>query len=158
MTSSEPVLVVRLATNGDAGHVGTLLHEFNTEYNEPTPGPAALALRMEQLIQGDDTVVLLAGDGPDGLAVLRFRLAIWSAGLECYLAELYVRPNLRGRGLGRALLEAALDIARERGADTMDLGTDDTDMVAHHLYESLGFSKLSYGDHGPTMYVFERDL
>ena len=43
---------------------------------------------MRRLLDGGDTLVLLAGDGPDGLAVLRFRAAIWSAGLENYLAEL----------------------------------------------------------------------
>ena len=45
-------------------------------------------------------MVLLTGDGPDGLAVLRFRPSLWSEGLECYLAELYVVPRLRGRGWG----------------------------------------------------------
>jgi ribosomal protein S18 acetylase RimI-like enzyme len=56
-----------------------------------------------------------------------------------YLAELYVVPALRGRGLGRALLEAAMDVARERGADRMDLGTSDDDIAARALYERLGF-------------------
>src|SRR5438132_10978303 len=61
--------------------------------------------------------LLLAGAGPDGLAVLRFRPSIWSEALECYLAELYVMPAQRGRGLGRALMNAAMDLARETGAD-----------------------------------------
>jgi GNAT superfamily N-acetyltransferase len=100
----------------------------------------------------------LAGEGPDGLAVLRFRPAIWSSGLECYLAELYVRPSYRGRGLGRALMEAALREARERGAGTMEIGVDEPDLVARRLYESLGFSNRSGGDTGPIMYLYELDL
>ena len=83
---------VRRADADDAAVVGRLLHDFNREFDEPTPEPAALAGRLGQLIEGGDTLVLLAGDGPDGLAVLRFRAAIWSSGLECYLAELYVTP------------------------------------------------------------------
>jgi GNAT superfamily N-acetyltransferase len=75
---------------------------------------------MRQLLDGGDTLVLLAGDGPDGLAVLRLRPAIWSAGLESYLAELYVTPARRGQGPGRGLMDAALREARERGADTME--------------------------------------
>jgi ribosomal protein S18 acetylase RimI-like enzyme len=149
---------VRVAGAGDLASIGQLLHDFNTEYDDPTPGPTALAVRLKQLVDGGDTVVLLAGDGPDGLAVLRFRLALWSTGLECYLAELYVPPSLRGRGIGRALMDAALDSARERGADSMDLGTDETDTVARHLYERLGFTNLAGGDHGPVMYVYEREL
>src|SRR5580698_11024059 len=105
---------VRLADRDDAADIGRLLYDFNREFDEPAPPPAALAERLRQLIAGGDTVVVLGGDGPDGLAVLRFRAAIWSDGLECYLAELYVRPARRGQGLGRGLMEAALREARGR--------------------------------------------
>ena len=113
---------------------------------------------MTDLIAGGDTIVLLVGESPDGLAVLRFRQAIWSSGLECYLAELYVRPPRRGHGLGRALMEAALREARTRGADTMEIGVDEPDLAARRLYESLGFSNRSGGSAGPLMYVYELDL
>ena len=148
---------VRLADRDDADAIGRLLYAFNREFDEPAPAPSALAERMRQLLDGGDTLVLLAGDGPDGLAVLRFRMAIWSTGLECYLAELYVTPAQRGQGLGRALMDAALREARDRGADTMDIGVDEPDLAARRLYESLGFSNRS-GPDGPLMYVYERDL
>ena len=149
--------LVRLAGPDDADAIGRLLHAFNREFDEPAPEPAALAERMRQLLDGGDTLVLLAGDGPDGLIVLRFRAAIWSTGLECYLAELYVTPARRGQGLGRALVQAALREARDRGADSMDIGVDEPDVAARGLYESLGFSNRSGGD-GPLMFVYERDL
>jgi ribosomal protein S18 acetylase RimI-like enzyme len=152
------VYLVRLADRDDAGRIGQLLYDFNREFGEPAPAPSALAQRLRQLIEGGDTLVLLAGDGPDGLAVLRFRAAIWSSGLECYLAELYVAPARRGQGLGRALMEAALREARVRGADTMDIGVDEPDLAARHLYESLGFTNRAGGAGGPLMYVYERDL
>jgi ribosomal protein S18 acetylase RimI-like enzyme len=150
--------VVRLAGPDDAAAVGRLLYDFNREFDEPTPAPSALAERIRQLLAGGDTQVLLAGGGPDGLAVLRFRAAIWSTGLECYLAELYVVPARRGQGLGRALMEAALRQARNRGADTMDIGVDEPDLAARHLYESLGFTNRVAGEDGPVMYVYEREL
>ena len=148
---------IRIADRTDADAIGRLLYAFNREFDEPTPEPPALAERMRQLLDGGDTLVLLAGDGPDGLAVLRFRASIWSAGLECYLAELYITPARRGQGLGRELMEAVLRAARERGADTMDIGVDEPDVAARRLYESLGFSNRSGGD-GPLMYVYEREL
>ena len=148
---------IRIADRTDADAIGRLLYAFNREFDEPTPEPPALAERMRQLLDGGDTLVLLAGDGPDGLAVLRFRASIWSAGLECYLAELYITPARRGQGLGRELMEAVLRAARERGADTMDIGVDEPDVAARRLYESLGFSNRSDGD-GPLMYVYEREL
>jgi ribosomal protein S18 acetylase RimI-like enzyme len=150
--------LVRCAGTDDAAVIGRLLYDFNREFDEPTPAPAALAERLRQLIEGGETVVLLGGDGADGLAVLRFRAAIWSTGLECYLAELYVRPGGRGRGLGRALMEAALSEARLRGADSMDIGVDEPDLAARRLYESLGFTNRVGGADGPVMYVYEREL
>ena len=148
---------VRVAGRDDADTIGRLLYAFNREFGEPAPAPSVLAERMRQLLDGGDTLVLLAGEGPGGLAVLRFRAAIWSAGLECYLAELYVIPGRRGQGLGRALMEAALGEARSRGADTMDIGVDEPDLAARRLYESLGFTNRA-GENGPVMYVYERDL
>jgi ribosomal protein S18 acetylase RimI-like enzyme len=102
--------------------------------------------------------VLLAGAGPDGLAVLRFRPAIWSEGLECYLAELYVVPERRGHGLGRALMEAAIELARREGADTMDLGTAEDDRAARSLYESMGFNNTGGKPDGAVNYFYEREL
>ena len=68
------------------------------------------------------------------MAVLRFRAAIWSSGLECYLAELYVAPTERCRGLGRALVQAALRETRNRGADTIGIGVDEPALAARRLY------------------------
>jgi ribosomal protein S18 acetylase RimI-like enzyme len=150
--------MVRRATADDAEAVGRLLHDFNSEFDEPTPGPAPLAERVRTLLDHGDTVVLLAGEGPDGLAVLRFRPAIWDEALECYLAELYVVPAERGRGLGRALMEEAMDVARAEGATHMDLGTGEDDVAARALYESLGFDNHGGRPDGPLNFLYEREL
>ena len=83
---------VRRANTEDARAIAELLHDFNREFGEPTPSVETLEQRIAHLLHGGDTLVLLVGGRPDGLAVLRFRDAIWSSGLECYLAELYVTP------------------------------------------------------------------
>ena len=150
--------MVRVASPSEAQQIGRLLDDFNREFGDPTPGVAQLAARIEELLAGGETSVLLAGEPPDGLAVLRFRKAIWSQGLECYLAELYVVPAMRGRGLGRALMQAAIDLARERGADYMELGTGEQDVAARALYESLGFSNREGKPEGPLNYYYEREL
>jgi ribosomal protein S18 acetylase RimI-like enzyme len=149
---------VRRAEAADAEGVAKLLHDFNSQFDEPTPGPRALAERVRHLLAGGETAVLLGGAGPHGVAVLRFRPAIWSEALECYLAELYVVPDRRGQGLGRALMEAAMELARAEGADHMDLGTGEDDVVARALYESLGFSNREGRPDGPINYFYEREL
>lgn len=164
--SPHPDTTIRLARPTDALGVAQLLHDFNLEYDDPTPEPPVLAERVRELVESGETAVLLAGlspDGlavlsPDGLAVLRFRPALWSEGLECYLAELYVVPERRGQGLGRRLMTAAIELARSRGADTMDLGTGDDDVAARALYESLGFTSRDGGPTGPVNYFYELEL
>jgi ribosomal protein S18 acetylase RimI-like enzyme len=146
---------VRLAGPDDAADAGRLLHDFNVEYDAGTPGPEALAQRLGEIIATGDSAVLLGGDGPDGLAILRFRPALVTAGLECYLAELYVVPDRRGQGLGRALMDAAIELARRRGADTMDLNTGEDDTAARALYASLGFVS---DEGGATNIYYEREL
>jgi ribosomal protein S18 acetylase RimI-like enzyme len=150
---------VRIAQKRDAEAVGRLLHEFQIEFADETPGPAALAERICELIGSGETVVLLAGEAPpEGLAVLRLRPSIFRPALECYLAELYVTPERRGRGLGRALMEASVAEAKRRGADHMDLGTSEADVAARGLYESLGFINRENGSDGPIAYFYERDI
>jgi ribosomal protein S18 acetylase RimI-like enzyme len=149
---------VRRATPEDAADIGRLFYEFNTEFSEKTPGPDVAAKRYKRLLENHDAVILLAGSRPDGFAQLRFRPSVYSDGLDAYLEELYVVPPKRGRGLGRALLEAAMDAAREEGATHMDLGTSEDDVAARALYESAGFTNREGGPYGPVMYVYEREL
>jgi ribosomal protein S18 acetylase RimI-like enzyme len=149
---------VRRAFFDDAAGVGRLLHDFNSEFGEPTPGADALAERIRELMTAEHMTVLLIGDGPDGVAVLCFRPSLWSRAMECHLAELYVVPDRRGQGLGRTLLEAAIAHARERGADRIDLGTSEHDVAARALYERLGFTNRERPPDGPIMYVYEREL
>ena len=154
----ESAIAVRRATAADAPAVGRLLHDFNSEFSEPTPGPAALAKRVAQLSTEGQLTILLVGNGPDGLAQIRFRPAVFSEGLDAYLEELYVVPTKRGRGLGRALLEAAMEVARAEGAGRMELGTSEADLAARALYESAGFINREGGPDGPVMFFYERDL
>jgi ribosomal protein S18 acetylase RimI-like enzyme len=155
---SDADLGVRAAGAADAEAIGRLLHAFNTEFDEITPGLGALADRVRELLAEDDFVVLVGGAEPRGLAVLRFRPSIWTPGMECYIAELYVQPNRRRRGLGLALMNAALEAARDRGADFIEVATSEDDTGARALYERLGFVNREHPPDGPVMLMYERDL
>lgn len=138
-----------------------LLHDFNVEYDEPSPPPDQLAVRLAELVAGDHVTVLLARvqDGGEaiGVAVIRWQPSVWSRGLEVYLAELYVVPGRRGQGHGRALITETLRIARERGADYALVVTSEDDRQAQRLYEAAGFRRTE-GEGGPLMLAYEREL
>ena len=146
------------ATGADAPTLGRLLHAFNLEFGEETPEPEVIAERAAPLIESGEVTVLFVGNPPDGFAQLRFRPSLYTGALDAYLEELYVLPERRGRGLGRALLEAVMDDARERGAKRIDLNTSEEDIAARGLYESAGFTNQEGGPHGPRMLYYERDL
>jgi ribosomal protein S18 acetylase RimI-like enzyme len=151
---------IRRATPGDAAAVARLLHAFQEEFDEPSPGIAALEGRYADLIRNRDMTVLLAGDAPNGFAQIRYRPWVYTAGPQAhsYLEELYVIPPLRGKGIGRALLDAAVDMARSEGATHMELGTSEDDTAALALYESAGFTNREGSPDGPVMLFYEREL
>jgi GNAT superfamily N-acetyltransferase len=158
MTSTPDVDEVRVGEPGDAEAIGQLLHDFNVEFDEPTPGSDVLAERVERLLEAGEITVLLSRGEPDGLALLRFRPSLWNDALDAYLEELYVVPARRGQGRGRALMEAAIELARRRGAGDMHLCTSEADVAARALYESLGFVNRERGPDGPIQYFYEREL
>lgn len=73
---------------------------------------------------------------PDGFVMARV-----AAG-EAEILTLAVTPAARGQGLGRALLQAAINKAREMGATTMFLEVGADNPAARALYASLGFTKV----------------
>lgn len=149
---------IRRASAEDAAEIARLLHDFNSEFEESTPDVATLAERSRGLIEAGEVTVLLAGGGPDGISLFRFRPSLWTEGLECYLQELYVVPALRGRGIGRVLLTATIEHARAAGAAGVDLNTGETDTAARGLYESMGFTNCEGSPDGPAMLFYELEL
>jgi ribosomal protein S18 acetylase RimI-like enzyme len=149
---------IRPASAVDAPTFGMLLHAFNIEFGESTPDADVIAERAAPLIESGEITVIFAGEEPDGFAQLRFRPSLYTGALDAHLEELYVVPERRGHGLGRALLDAAMECARERGAARIDLGTSEDDAAARALYESAGFTNFEGGPEGPRMLYYERDL
>jgi ribosomal protein S18 acetylase RimI-like enzyme len=147
---------VRVAADRAALAVaGRLLHEFNTHYDDPSPGAEALAARLADLVGRGETEVLLGGEV--AVLVIRYRPSLWSLADEAYLAELWVDPSGRRTGLGRALVRAALERARARGCDFIYLATSEDDVEARHLYESEGFHRTE-GVGGPLAFHYEQEL
>jgi ribosomal protein S18 acetylase RimI-like enzyme len=149
---------IRGAGVEDAGDVAQLLHDFNTEYDDPTPAVPVLTERVAELLTADAIVVLLADRPPKGLALLRLKPSLWSKAADAYLEELYVIPEQRREGIGKALLTAAIDTARKAGADHFELTTGETDKEARALYESFNLTNREGAPDGPRMLYYELDL
>jgi GNAT superfamily N-acetyltransferase len=71
---------------------------------------------------------------------MRFRHSVWTGSDDAWLEDVYVADAARGTGLGRALVEYAMERARERGCGRIQLDVNEANEPAKTLYESLGFS------------------
>lgn len=149
--------MVRVAGRDDADVAGALLHDFNEEFETPTPGAEVLAARLRELLAGGSTIALLAGEPANGVALLTLRPNVWYDGPVALLDELYVRPDLRGRGIGTALLHRAVEVVRERGGRLMEINVDEDDSGARRFYERHGFTNQPAGQSERMLY-YEREL
>ncbi|MGD0384917.1 MAG: GNAT family N-acetyltransferase [Solirubrobacteraceae bacterium] len=130
-----------------AAEVTRLLIAFRDWLGEDRPDDAAFAASVAQLLTDPSTEFLLgsvaAGTPASGVCQLRFRHSVWTSSPDCWLEDLYVEAEARGRGLGRALVELAFERAGARGARRIELDTNEDNGAAIALYESLGFSASS---------------
>lgn len=119
------------------------------EFLGASGGPALLRFsRLEDEIAAlpstySDTggEVLLATDGTHGAGCIAYRSMDGSDPACCEIKRLFVSPRFRGQGLGKRLVLAALERARQQGYRTAFLDTEPHSMaVAKQMYLDLGFS------------------
>jgi GNAT superfamily N-acetyltransferase len=83
-------------------------------------------------------VALDAGTGEIvGFVHYHFHLSTWSVEGYCYLEDLFVSPSARGRGAGRALIQAVYHAADARGATRVYWHTQATNTDARALYDKV---------------------
>ena len=80
------------------------------------------------------------GEEPSGVCQVRYRWSVWTSTEDAWLEDVFVRESVRGTGLGKALVAAAVDRARERGCRRIELDVDEANKPALNLYRSLGFA------------------
>ncbi|MFC0680625.1 GNAT family N-acetyltransferase [Lysobacter korlensis] len=150
---------VRPAAHGDAETIGRLLHDFNMEFESPTPTAQMLGDRFRRLLASPDVLVPLAENDrrePIGFAFLTLRPTPYYDGPLAQLEELYVRPALRDRGIGTELLTQAIELVRARGAGEMHINVDEIDADTRRFYERHGFVNIEPGaDYRMLCYIRE---
>jgi ribosomal protein S18 acetylase RimI-like enzyme len=135
--------MVRLATEQDAAEVARLMIGFRDWWSRTEPRDAAFVAGVRRVLADPNSDFLLAGQPPAGVCQLRYRYSIWTESDDCWLEDIFVEEHARGSGMGRALVEAAFERARERGCRRMELDVNEENAGALRLYESLGFEAWS---------------
>ena len=97
--------------------------------------------RLQRLVADPEVTLLVAIDGEQIVGtttVVVYTTPFW---IKARLDEVVVDESARGRGVGEALVKAALDVGRRKGAQVAELqsGRGPRRAAAHRLYERLGF-------------------
>ncbi|MBC7479846.1 MAG: GNAT family N-acetyltransferase [Pseudorhodobacter sp.] len=82
-----------------------------------------------RLAEGDGRVV--------GFAIHQHHPSTWVLGDDCYLEDLYVEPDQRGKGIGRALMEDLQQLAKSKGWNRLYWHSDGDNVAARRLYDSF---------------------
>jgi len=129
----------REATAADAAALVALNHAFN--HLEVSPEHVIV-----RLTEAGTETVFVADDGPDiaGFACLQVTRSVCYDHPRAELTELYIAPDHRRRGVGRALVEMVVQAAKEAGAAEIVLATSGDNEAARRLYQACGFA--SEGD------------
>jgi GNAT superfamily N-acetyltransferase len=138
----------------DAEEVARLLHDFNVEFDTPSPGVDVLAPRLRGLLAEPSTVALLAGRPAVAVALVTFRTNVWYEGPVALLDELYVVPHLRDEGIGTAVLGRLFALADERAAGLIEINVDEGDVDTRRFYERHGFQATEAGSDERAFYYW----
>ena len=95
--------------------------------------------RLRKAVEAGDAEVLAARaeDQILGVALLAYRLSVSAGGLFASVEDLYVRPEARRRGVGRALLQAADERCEDHGISYVEAQVEERE--AEQFYAALGY-------------------
>ncbi|MFL6299157.1 MAG: GNAT family N-acetyltransferase [Terriglobales bacterium] len=122
--------------------VAPLFDHYRQFYKQP-PDAAAARAYIEQRLKNGDAVIFLAEDGGKALGFVQLYPSLASISMKpiWILYDLFVAPDARTAGVGRALMERARQHGEETGAAQMILETATDNFNAQRLYEKLGYKR-----------------
>ncbi len=136
---------IRPATVADVPLILQLIREL-AEYERAPHEAVATEAGLHEVLFGEKPAaeVLIASEGaePVGFAVYFFNFSTWLGRAGLYLEDLFVRPEHRAKGYGRALLVRLAQIAHARGCGRMEWAVLDWNEPAIGFYKKLGATSI----------------
>lgn len=154
-------LIIREAVPADAATILRFIRELAI-YEKAEHEVAATLETVSSSIFGKGSVtraLICESDGePIGMAVWFFNYSTWQARNGLYLEDLYVTPDARGLGAGKALLKKLAKIALDNGCGRFEWSVLDWNEPAIRVYEAIGAEPMSewirYRLSGETLKAF----
>ena len=139
-------LKIRAATPADVPVIVSLIREL-AEYEKAAPGALSLTedLLHESLFgvrPAVEALIASLGDEVAGYALFFHNFSSWRGKRGLFLEDIFVRPERRGRGIGKSLFVEVQRIARERGCARMEWLVLDWNQTAIDFYKAQGAEPL----------------
>jgi GNAT superfamily N-acetyltransferase len=110
------------------------------EFYKSTISPEQTELTWKRLINNELKMfgfVAESDEGVIGFTHCLFRPSTWTETDYCYLEDLFVDPNIRGKGVGRALMNKVFELAKEKNSKRVYWTTQEFNQTARVLYDSI---------------------
>ena len=137
---------IRTTTDADVPIILSLIREL-AEYERAPEAVVATEAGLREVLFGPkrsaEVLLALQSGEPVGFAVYFFNFSTWLGRPGLYLEDLFVRPDVRGKGYGRALLARLAQIAQERGCGRMEWAVLDWNDPAIQFYRKLGAEPMN---------------
>lgn len=135
-------LKIRTAVAADVPVIVCLIHAL-AEYEKAAPGAVSLTedLLRDALFGPQPAVearIAVLGGEVAGYALFFHNFSSWRGKRGLFLEDLFVKPELRGRGIGKALFDEIRNIARERNCARIEWIVIDWNQPAIDFYKSQG--------------------
>lgn len=141
-----PELEIRSATGDDVPLILSLIEEL-AEYERLSHEVVATEEALRDSLFGErplaEVLICHHGDEPAGFALFFHSFSTFLGKPGIYLEDLYVKPEYRGMGLGRALLVHLAKLASERGCGRLEWSVLDWNETAIAFYRGVGASPVS---------------
>ena len=134
---------------GELDSAVELFDQYRQYYGQDSDSEGARTFLSNRLSKGESVVYLANQAGAQSVGFAQLYPTFSSVSLKrlWVLNDLFVAPDARSSGIGRALIERSFELARSTGAKGVVLETMKDNHRAKSLYESLGFRVDPHCDH-----------
>jgi len=110
------------------------------EFYKSTISSEQTELTWKRLINNEQKMFGFVAESEEGIIGFThclFRPSTWTETDYCYLEDLFVDPNIRGKGVGRALMNKVFELAKEKNSKRVYWTTQEFNTTARVLYDSI---------------------
>lgn len=135
-------LTIRRATSADTGAIAPLFDDYRRFFTQAPDLDVSTRFLRERL-EREESVVFAAFDGAEAAGFLQLYplFSSWYARRQWFLSDLYVAPAFRERGIGKRLVEACAEYARQTHSRAVLVELPYSEPHLTRFYGELGFAK-----------------